>query len=443
MTEKEINVQKDQCDRPYSISEAIVKDRVCETSNPYLNALAQFDEAVSHLNLKKGVVKMLRYPKRELSVVFPIKRDNGDIDIFRGYRVHHSVVLGPTKGGIRFSTQVTLDEVRALAMWMTWKCSLMSLPFGGAKGGVLVDPKMLSFSELERLTRRYATEISILMGPESDIPAPDMGTNQQVMAWMMDTYSMHKGYSVPAVVTGKPVQIGGSLGRIEATGRGVVYTVLEALKLLDLDPKHSTVVVQGFGNVGMVAAKISEEMGMRVIAASDSSSAVYNEAGLSPIGLVAHKEASGSLRDFPGAENLTNDELLSLKCDVLICAATENQIREDNADTINAKVVAEGANGPTTPEADQILLDKDIFVIPDILCNAGGVTVSYLEWVQDLQSFSWPLEQINRHLESLITKAFKQVMGCCFQRGVPNRVAAQMLAIEKVAEAIMIRGIYP
>jgi glutamate dehydrogenase (NAD(P)+) len=411
--------------------------------NPYENALAQFDKAVSYLKLKRGVVDMLRYPKRELSVTFPVKMDNGDIRIFRGYRVHHSAALGPTKGGIRYAINVTLDEVRALAMWMTWKCALMNLPFGGAKGGVLVDPKSLSRRELEGLTRRYATELTILLGPDRDIPAPDMGTDQQVMAWIMDTYSMHAGFSVPAVVTGKPVRIGGSLGRTEATGRGVVYTLEEALRARGKDPSGMTVVVQGFGNVGSVAAACCEELGMKVIAASDSRCGVLKEDGLDIAALRKHKDEAGCLAGFPGATEITGEELLTFECDVLVCAAAENQITSRNADKIRAKIIAEGANGPTTPDADEILVDREIMVLPDILCNAGGVTVSYLEWVQDLQSFSWPLDQINRHLKNLMVQGFAEVMGCCRSHNAPTRVAAQILAIEKINEAIMIRGIYP
>lgn len=428
---------------PYSISEALGKAPCTGEENAYVNALAQFDKAVAHLKLKRGVVDTLRYPKRELSVTFPVVMDNGDINIFRGYRVHHSVVKGPSKGGIRYSPDVTLDEIRALAMLMTWKCALMNLPFGGAKGGVVVDPKALSRRELERLTRRYATEISVLMGPESDIPAPDLGTDQQIMAWIMDTYSMHSGFSVPAVVTGKPVEIGGSLGRTEATGRGVAYTIEEALRLYSIGPGGTTVAVQGFGNVGSVAAARCVDLGLKVIAVSDSRGGVYRGDSLDLNALNAHKSEAGTVMNFPGADNISNDELLTLKCDVVICAATENQITSRNADKIRARVIAEGANGPTTPEADEILTDRGISIIPDILCNAGGVTVSYLEWVQDLQSFYWPLDQINRHLRNLMVEAFQSVIGCCEMHKVQNRVAAQMLAIQRLNDAILIRGIYP
>jgi glutamate dehydrogenase (NAD(P)+) len=411
--------------------------------NPYENAIAQFDKAVSHLRLHNGIAEALRHPKRELSVTFPVLMDNGDIKVFRGYRVHHSVVKGPTKGGIRYAKAVALDEVRALAMWMTWKCALMNLPYGGAKGGVAVDPKELSPRELERLTRRYATEISVLMGPESDIPAPDVGTNPQIMAWIMDTYSMHRGFSIPAVVTGKPVEIGGSLGRTEATGRGVAITILESMRRKGLDPKNKTVAVQGFGNVGSVAAKTLYDMGMSIVAVTCSRGGVFHGKGLNPYAVIKHLEEGGCVFNFPDADHITNEELLQLDCDVLVAAAVENQITSRNADKIRAGILAEGANGPTTPEADEILNDKGIFIIPDILCNAGGVTVSYLEWVQDLQSFFWPVNEINNKLEGLMIKAFDSVMECAQRYRVSNREAAQILAIKRVADAMVIRGIYP
>lgn len=422
---------------PAGLSKGRIED------NAYANALAQFDKAVSHLHLKHGVMDMLRCPKRELSVNFPVMMDSGDIRIFRGYRVHHSVVKGPTKGGIRYSPNVTLDEVRALAMWMTWKCALMNLPYGGAKGGVIVNPKELSTRELERLTRRYATEISVLMGPESDIPAPDVGTNPQVMAWIMDTYSMHRGFSVPAVVTGKPVEIGGSLGRTEATGRGVGFCILEALKLRGISPENATVAIQGFGNVGSVTARMAHELGMKVVAISSSKGGLYKPDGIDPRMVTRHLERGGSVTDFPGPDSISNEDLLTLDCDVVIAAAIENQITSQNADRIKARIVAEGANGPTTPEADEILDEKGAFIIPDILCNAGGVIVSYLEWVQDLQSFFWPVDEINRKLQYLMAKAFESVIEATKQFKVSNREAAQILAIQRISDAILIRGIYP
>ena len=412
-------------------------------NNPYANALMQFDRAVAHLDLKRGVVDMLRCPKRELTVNFPVMLDTGQIQMFRGYRVHHSVVRGPTKGGIRYSSDVTLDEVRALAMWMTWKCALMNLPYGGAKGGVVVNPKQLSNRELERLTRRYATEISVLMGPESDIPAPDVGTNPQVMAWIMDTYSMHRGFSVPAVVTGKPVEIGGSLGRTEATGRGVGFCIIEALKMRGISPGDATVAIQGFGNVGSVAARMVHEMGMKVIAISCSTGGLYRSDGIDPLKVTRHLEHGGRMTTFEGADSILNEELLTLDCDVLIAAAVENQITSFNADKVKAKILAEGANGPTTPEADDILKEKGTFIIPDVLCNAGGVTVSYLEWVQDLQSFFWPVDEINKKLQYLMAKAFESVSETVQQYKVSSREAAQILAIQRISDAILIRGIYP
>ncbi len=442
MTEPTPECKSEGCSA-FSISEALGSRRRHGEENPYVNALKQFDRAVEYLKLKRGVVETLRYPKRELSVTFPVMMDDGRIQIFRGYRVHHSVVKGPTKGGIRYSADVTLDDVRALAMWMTWKCALMKLPYGGAKGGVVVDPKALSRRELERLTRRYATEISVLMGPESDIPAPDLGTDSQVMAWIMDTYSMHMGFSVPAVVTGKPVEIGGSQGRTEATGRGLIYTVEQALRNRNMDPARSTAVIQGFGNVGSVAALCCAELGLKVIAVADSAGGIFRGDGVSPRAVINHKLESGTVADFPDADRITNEELLTMKCDVLIAAATQNQINSHNADKIQAKIIAEGANGPTTPEADDVLDDRGVWVIPDILCNAGGVTVSYFEWVQDLQSFYWPLEQINSHLKHHMVEAFDSVISCSSDHNVPTRVAAQMIAIGRLNDAILIRGIYP
>ncbi len=411
--------------------------------NAYQNALAQFDKAVAHLNLERGIVELLRHPKRELTVNFPVRMDSGDIRIFTGFRVHHSTVLGATKGGIRFHQDVTLDEVRALAMWMTWKCSLMGLPYGGAKGGVIVDPRTLSMRELEALTRRYATEISVLMNPQGDVPAPDVGTTGQIMAWIMDTYSMHLGYSMPAVVTGKPVEIGGSLGRNEATGRGVIYAVREAMKHLNLPFEGATVAVQGFGNVGSISARTAHETGMKVVAVTDVTGGVYNPKGLDLPALIQHAAATRSVAGFPGADAITNEELLALKVDVLIPAALENQITSANADRVQCKVLAEGANGPTTPEADDRLNARGVFILPDILCNGGGVVVSYLEWVQDLQAFFWEEEEINRHLERHVTKAFRRVVAEAEKRRIDNRTAAQVLAIQRVAEVTTIRGIYP
>ena len=414
-----------------------------EESNAYANALAQFDRAAAHLNLKRGVEQFMRYPRRELAVNFPVKMDSGDIRIFTGYRVHHSTILGPTKGGIRYHQDVTLDEVRALAMWMTWKCALMGIPYGGAKGGVVVDTHTLSLGELERLTRRYAVEIIVLMNPKGDIPAPDLGTNAQTMAWIMDTYSMIEGFSTPAVVTGKPLEIGGSEGRNEATGRGVIATTIEALKHNGLPVEGTRVAVQGFGNVGSVSATYAHRVKMKVIAVTDVTGGVHNPNGLDVAALREYAEKSGGVAGFPGADAITNAELLTCECDVLIPAALENQITSANAAKVQAKMVAEGANGPVTPDADTILHDKGVFIIPDILCNGGGVTVSYFEWVQGLQSFFWEKEQVNKELDKHMIKAFHQVIEAATRYNVDNRTAAQVLAIDKVARALLIRGIFP
>lgn len=415
-----------------------------EKENPYEIAVKQFDNAVRHLpDIKAGIVDMLRLPKRELTVNFPVYMDDGSVRMFTGYRVHHSTVRGPTKGGIRYHPDVTLDEVRALAMWMTWKCAVVELPFGGAKGGVVCNPKEMSVNELENLTRRYATEITVLMSPEGDIPAPDVNTNPQIMAWIMDTYSMHKGYSVPAVITGKPISIGGSLGRNEATGRGVMFTTREALKHLGMDPEETKVAVQGYGNVGSIGAYLLHDLGCKIIAASDTRGAIYNPKGFDPRDVLRHKRETGSVAGYPDTDTITDAEILELECDVLLPAALENTITEANADKIKARIVSEGANGPTTPEADAILHDKGVFVIPDILCNAGGVTVSYFEWVQGLQFFFWSEEEINRRLEEIMVRSFNDVLGMSQDKNVDMRVAAYILAISRVAEATMTRGIYP
>ncbi len=348
--------------------------------NPYDIAVAQFDEAADRLGLSQAMRAILRKPKRELIVNFPVRMDNGDVEMYTGYRVQHNINRGPAKGGIRFSPEVSLDEMRALAMWMTWKCAVVGIPFGGAKGGVICDPHKLSRTELERLTRRYATEISVLMGPDSDIPAPDMNTNPQIMAWMMDTFSMHMGYSVPAVITGKPLAIGGSEGRLEATARGVQFVTREAMHDLGLRPEDCSVVVQGFGNVGSISARLLHEMGCRVVAVSDIQGGVYNPHGIDIHKALRHSKEHGSLRGLPDTEAITNAELLELPCDVLVPAALENQLTAKNAPRVKARLIVEAANGPTTPDADHILNDRGIMVVPDILANAGGVTVSYFEW---------------------------------------------------------------
>ncbi len=406
-------------------------------------ALTQYDRAVRHLSVKRGIEEYLRQPRRELIVNFPVKMDDGSVRIFTGYRVHHSTARGPAKGGIRYHPQVTLDEMRALAMWMTWKCAVMNLPYGGAKGGVTCDPKALSLKELENLTRRYATEISILISPEGDIPAPDLNTTPQIMAWIMDTYSMHRGYPVPAVVTGKPVPVGGSLGRKEATGRGVMIATREALAKTNRPLAGARVAVQGFGNVGRASAMLLHDAGARIVATTDASGGRRDPGGLDPRALERHKRESGRLIDYPGGEPIDNAALLAADCDVLIPAALEQQITAANADGIRARIIVEGANGPTTPEADAILAERGVLVIPDIVANAGGVTVSYFEWVQDLQSFFWTEAEINDRLERLMMRALQEVFATAQERKVDLRTAALIRAVARVAEAIMILGIYP
>ena len=421
----------------------MVKDATEQAENPYHIAQKQFDLVAERLHLDPGIRQILRHPKRELTVNFPVRQDDGGVRVYTGYRVHHNVNRGPAKGGIRYHPDVTIDEVRALSMWMTWKCAVVNIPYGGAKGGVICDPKQMSQAELERLTRRYTTEISILIGPDRDIPAPDVNTNARTMAWIMDTYSMHKGYSVPAVVTGKPIAIGGSEGRNEATGRGCMYTVLEALNHLKMDVKNTTTVVQGFGNVGSISAMLLHQQGSRIIALSDSRGGIYNPKGLDPRKVMRFKEETGALAGFPEAELVTNEDLLTLPCDILVPAALENQITARNADKVRAKVVAEGANGPTTPEADIILYQKGVFMIPDVLANAGGVTVSYFEWVQDLQNLFWDVEEINRKLERIMVRSFQEVLKTAVEQTVDMRTAAYILAVQRVAEATTIRGLYP
>ena len=411
--------------------------------NLYAAALQQFDKAVQHVDLPPGVADYLRLPKRELSVNFPVEMDDGSVRMFTGYRVHHNTALGPTKGGIRYHPSVSLDETRALAMWMTWKSAILGIPYGGAKGGVICDPHQLSMRERENLTRRYATEIQVLMNPQGDIPAPDVGTGEREMAWIMDTYSMHHGYSVPAVVTGKPIVIGGSLGRNEATGRGVMMTVLEALKRKKIPVQGARIVVQGFGKVGAPAAYLIEERGATVIAVSDVHGGVYNPYGLDTRALLAYMKTHGSLAGYPEAEPIDNEGLLELACDVLIPCALENQITARNAPRVQAQIIAEGANGPLTPEADEILIDRDIFIIPDVLCNAGGVTVSYFEWVQGLQSFFWTEDEINERLRQIIVRGFNLVSRVSQEKNIDPRTASQVVAIQRVAEAVILRGIYP
>ncbi len=413
-----------------------------EPENPFHIAQKQFDIAADILNLAPDMRLVLREVKRELTVHFPVLMDDHSVSMFTGYRVQHNINRGPAKGGIRFHPAVTLDEVKALAMWMTWKCAVVGIPYGGAKGGVIVDPTRLSRHELENLTRRFATEISILIGPDRDIPAPDVNTNAQTMAWIMDTISMHAGHSVPAVVTGKPLDIGGSEGRAEATGRGVMFTTLDACKRLGIDPRRATVAVQGAGNVGYTSARLLAEAGCRVVAISDSSGGVHNGKGIDLQAVLREKTRTGSV-DGRGGDRITNAELLELPVTILVPAALEGQITGRNAARIKAKIIAEGANGPTTPQADDILYDRGITVIPDILANAGGVTVSYFEWVQDLQEFFWEEAEINKRLELILHKAFEQVAAISARRKITLRQSAYCLAVERVARATTVRGIYP
>jgi glutamate dehydrogenase (NAD(P)+) len=406
-------------------------------------AQRQFDLAAERLDLSPGLRKVLREPKRELTVHFPVKMDDGSVEVFTGYRVQHNLSRGPAKGGIRYHQDVTLDEVKALAMWMTWKCAVVGIPFGGGKGGVIVDPKKLSLREVEGLTRRFATEISILIGPEKDIPAPDVNTNSQTMAWIMDTYSMHVGYTSPAVVTGKPISIGGSEGRHEATAQGAVYTLIDAARHLGMEIPRCRVAVQGFGNAGAIAAQLLAAQGCKIVAVSDSTGAIYRPEGFDPSAILSWKQEHHSVTGFPGTKDISNAELLELDCDILIPAALENQITARNAGRIQARLIGEAANGPTTPEADEILYKNGKFVIPDILCNAGGVTVSYFEWVQDLERDFWNIDQVNEKLRRIMTRAFASTLEMSLKEGVNMRTAAYQLAVQRVADAASVRGIYP
>lgn len=413
-------------------------------ASAYMVAQSQLKVVAEAMDLKPHYYEYLRMPQRELIVHFPARMDDGNIRMFTGFRVHHNTTAGPTKGGIRYHPDVTLDECRALAMWMTWKCALMNLPYGGAKGGVIVDPKELSAFELEGMTRRYATEISSFIGPERDIPAPDVGTNAQVMAWIMDTYSMHKGHSVPAVITGKPVSVGGTVGRESATGLGITYVTRAVLKrVLGVELDDATVAIQGFGNVGSWAARTMDERGAKVVAVSDQYGGIYNSNGLDPRHLMRYVAEHGRLEGYPGADTLTNQELLELDVDVLVPAALEGQITKENADRIRASVIAEGANGPTTPEADQILADKGVTVIPDILCNAGGVVVSYFEWVQGLQSFFWDEGQVRQRMQDKLIDNLDLVISSTIRKKQGLRTAAYTIAMGRIVESIEVRGFYP
>ncbi|HEU4480827.1 MAG TPA: Glu/Leu/Phe/Val dehydrogenase [Actinomycetota bacterium] len=409
----------------------------------WATALAQLDEAAELMGLASGVHQILRAPKRALVVSVPFRMDDGSTRVYQGYRVHHNVTRGPAKGGIRFHPVVGLDEVKALAMWMTWKCAIANIPFGGAKGGVAVDVRDHSRAELERMTRRFASEILPFIGPERDIPAPDLNTNEEIMAWIMDTYSMNSGYSVPGVVTGKPIAIGGSKGRGGATSRGVMYTIFSTLRALGLSIDEVTVAIQGYGKVGGHAAQLLHDAGCRVIAVSDVEGGLYREKGLDPEAINRHKQAAGSVKDFPGAEPVTNEELLELECDVLVPAAVEGVISVKNADRVKAKIVCEAANGPVTFEGDKILKERGVFVVPDILANAGGVTVSYFEWVQDIQAYFWSDEEVNDRLRLIMQRAFDEVYALATEKGLSMRQAAHWIGVGRVAEAHQMRGLFP
>jgi glutamate dehydrogenase (NAD(P)+) len=414
-----------------------------EDLNPYRIAQIQFDIAAEYLKLDQGLRQILRMPKRVLEVSIPTKMDNGQVKVFSGYRVQHNVARGPAKGGIRYHPAVTLDEVKALAAWMTWKTATVNIPYGGGKGGVICDPKRMTKPELERMTRRYTSEILPLIGPEKDIPAPDMYTDAQTMAWIMDTYSMTKGFSTLGVVTGKPLSIGGSEGRNEATARGCLVAVEEACRVRKMSLRGSSVAIQGFGNAGSLAAKLFSEKKARVIAISDSRGGVFNSRGIDPLKAMRYKERSGTVVGMPGTSRISNDELLAMKCDILIPAALENVITLNNADQIKAKIVAEAANGPTTPHADEVLARKGVMLLPDILANAGGVTVSYFEWVQDLQSFFWSEAEVNAKLESVMRRAFAEVHESARKHRTHMRTGAYCLAVGRVADATLVRGLFP
>src|ERR1700691_4955162 len=413
-----------------------------EELNVYKSAEARFEIAAQKLGLEDGLYRYLKYPSKEITVYIPVPLDSGRLEVFVGYRVLHSTIRGPGKGGIRFAPDVSIDEVRALAAWMTWKCAVVNIPFGGAKGGVICDPDVLSPTELERITRRYTSEIMDIIGPERDVPAPDINTNPQTMAWVMDTYSMHVRHTVTGVVTGKPLALGGSRGRTEATGRGCMIVTMQALRRFGLDVANTRVVIQGFGNVGGMSAKLMTRSGFKIVCIIEYDGAVYNPKGLDIDALMQHRHDTGSITGFAGGEDIDRETAFFIDCDVLLPAAKENVITSANADRIKAKIICEGANGPTTWEADAILADKKIFVIPDILANAGGVTVSYFEWVQDRQGFFWNEQLVNGRLEEIMVNSFKDVVGFAEKHKVHNRMAPYMLAIDRVASALQTRGLY-
>jgi glutamate dehydrogenase (NAD(P)+) len=425
------------------IDDSIRQDRDTSGDSAWETALAQLDEVAELMGLAPGVHEILRAPKRSLIVSVPFRMDDGSTRVCPGFRVHHNVTRGPAKGGIRYHPDVTLDEIKALAMWMTWKCAIAGIPFGGAKGGVAVDPKALNRSELERMTRRYASEILPLIGPERDIPAPDMNTNEEIMSWIMDTYSMNQGYSVPGVVTGKPVAIGGSRGRAGATSRGVMYVIFSTLKTLGLGIEELSVAIQGYGKVGGFAAQLLHDAGCRVVAVSDVEGGLYRDRGLDPEAINRHKKEAGVVAGFPGAERISNEELLEVDCDVLIPAAIEGVITVKNADRLKARVVCEAANGPITFEADKILQDRGIYVVPDILANSGGVTVSYFEWVQDIQAYFWSDDEVNDRLRRIMERAFMEVQSLAADKGLTMRQAAHWMGVGRVAEAHLTRGLFP
>ena len=408
------------------------------------SAQIQLAEAVKHLGLEDGTHQLLATPRREMTVSIPLRRDDGHIEVMRGYRVQHNLSRGPAKGGIRYHPSTDIDEVRALAMWMTWKCALIGIPYGGAKGGVTIDPRLYSKTELERVTRRYASEILPIIGPERDIPAPDVGTDEQTMAWFMDTYSVNMGYTVTGVVTGKPLSVGGSLGRAGATSRGVMFAAFSALKEAGIDPRDVSVAVQGFGKVGGLAAQFLHDAGCKVVAVSDVKGGAYNAMGLNPAAMLrSMKQGLDSIAGYPGTDSITNEELLELDVDVLVPAALEGVIHDGNAHKVKARFVVEGANGPTTPDADSILESNGVLVVPDILANSGGVAVSYFEWVQDLQAYWWTEDQVNDRLKAIMEGSYQEVSILAKEQGVSLRTAAQMIGVGRVAEAHRTRGLYP
>ncbi len=412
-------------------------------TNAWATALAQLDEAAAFMGLDPNLHEVFRTPKRILTVSIPVMMDDRHLEVFTGYRVHHSVARGPVKGGIRYHPDVSVEEVKALAMWMTWKCAVVGIPYGGAKGGVKVEPKRLSDGELERLTRRYASEILPFIGPERDIPAPDVNTDERIMAWIMDTFSVNQGYSVPGVVTGKPVSVGGSQGRAGATSRGVVTVTMAALRQLEMPTEGLRVAIQGFGKVGGFAAQLFHDAGFNVIGIADYKGGVYNPRGLNPTSLLRYKAEAETVAGFTGADSITNEELMELDVDILVPAAIEDQITEANADRIKARLIVEGANGPTTPEADRILADRDVTIVPDILANAGGVTVSYFEWVQDIQAYFWSEDEVNARMRAIMERSYEEVRALSEDKGVRLRLAALAIGIGRVAEAHRVRGLFP